>query len=725
VSDTTPDASGPQAGDADRRSGPQVQGAGVTLGPDVDAPTGADADTTTPLGEADAASPQDDGQVAADADASVTPAADDGPRVRAGAAAHGGGSHHGRQALGVLALGALGVVFGDIGTSPLYALRETFHFNHLDPTRDNVLGVLSIVFWSLILVITVKYLWVVMRADNRGEGGIMALTSLITRSTPRQRRWVLILCGIFGAALLYGDGAITPAISVLAAVEGIEVAAPSLEAFVVPLAVIILIALFAVQRRGTASIGKVFGPIMLVWFGTLAVLGITNLGADASVFEAINPAHAVRFFGENGMTGFLALGSMFLVVTGGEALYADMGHFGRRPIAWAWYVVVLPCLMIFYFGQGASLLAHPDRVEQPFYSMAPDWAVLPLTVVATAATVIASQALITGVFSLTMQATQLGWLPRVRILHTSAAERGQIYLPAFNWGLLAACIALVVGFGSSSALAAAYGLAVTGTMLVTTTLFYVVARERFGWSQRKALVVCGLFAVIDAAFLGANVFKIPDGGWFPLVVAIAIFAAMTTWHRGRAILRERLQVGQIPLDTFLTASADLPRVPGTAVYLYSQPGITPPALIKNARHNLVIHEQLIILSVITEEVPHVPAAERSVVRPVPVHAAYGHDARPSPPPPGRVRQVELHYGFMEAPDVDDGLTEGDAAHLGVGEGQTTYFVGSENLVATDRPGMAMWRERLFAAMSRNATPAARWFNLPNDDVMAVGATVEL
>jgi KUP system potassium uptake protein len=646
-------------------------------------------------------------------------------RVRAGAAAHGGGGHHGRQAIGVLALGALGIVFGDIGTSPLYALRETFHFNHLDPTRDNVLGILSLVFWSLILIIAVKYLWVVMRADNRGEGGIMALTSLITRASPRRRRWVLILLGLFGAALLYGDGAITPAISVLAAVEGVGVAAPSLEAFVVPLAVVILIALFAVQRRGTATIGRVFGPIMLVWFAVLAVLGITNLGADLSVLQAINPVWAARFFVDNGTTGFLALGSMFLVVTGGEALYADMGHFGRRPIVAAWYLVVLPALMVFYFGQGASLLAHPDRVEQPFYSMAPDWAVLPLTALATAATVIASQALITGVFSLTMQATQLGWLPRVRILHTSAAERGQIYLPAFNWGLLAACITLVVGFGSSSALAAAYGLAVTGTMLVTTMLFYVVARERFGWRKGHALAVCGAFALIDAAFLGANLLKIPHGGWFPLAVAAVIFTAMTTWHRGREILRERLQVGHVPLATFLAQSAHLPRVPGTAVYLYGQPGLTPPALVKNARHNRVIHEQVIILSVITDEVPHLEPHQRSVV--VPLFAAPDDDEDPtsSPIALGRVRQVELHYGFMETPDVDEGLTQGDAARLHIGQGQTTYFVGSEQLIATDRPGMALWRERLFAAMSRNATPAARWFNLPNDDVMAVGATVEL
>jgi len=564
-----------------------------------------------------------------------------------------------------------------------------------------------------------------MRADNRGEGGIMALTSLITRASPRQRRWVLILLGLFGAALLYGDGAITPAISVLSAVEGIGVAAPSLGRFVVPIAVAILIGLFAVQRRGTASIGRVFGPVMVVWFAVLAVLGVANLGQDLSVLQAVNPVWAVRFFADNGTTGFLALGSMFLVVTGGEALYADMGHFGRRPIIAAWYVVVLPALMVFYFGQGASLLAHPDRVEQPFYSMAPDWAVLPLTALATAATVIASQALITGVFSLTMQATQLGWLPRVRILHTSASERGQIYLPAFNWGLLAACIALVVGFGSSSALAAAYGLAVTGTMLVTTMLFYVVARERFGWRRSRALAVCGAFAVMDTAFLGANLLKIPHGGWFPLVVAGLIFTAMTTWHRGRAILRERLQVGLVPLATFLGESAHLPRVPGTAVYLYSQPGLTPPALIKNARHNRVIHEQLVILSVITDEVPHIDPAQRCVVVPLVAHPQAGPVPNTAPVAFGKVRLVELHYGFMETPDIDVGLTQGAAAELHIGQGQTTYFVGSEELVATSRPGMAIWRERLFAAMSRNATPAARWFNLPHDDVMAVGATVEL
>jgi KUP system potassium uptake protein len=680
---------------------------------------------------ATAVAPPPEGASGAEAPATVpgaeptTTTNDDDHPKRAGAAAHGGGGRHGRQAAGALALGALGVVFGDIGTSPLYAMRETFHFNHLAATRGNVLGVLSIVFWSLLLIITIKYLAFVMRADNRGEGGILALTSLIGAPGTRRRRWTLIFIGLFGAALLYGDGAITPAISVLSAVEGIGVAAPSLQSFVVPIAIVILFGLFFVQRRGTSSIGKVFGPVMLVWFAVLAILGISHLGEDLSVFAAVNPMYAVQFFIENTGTGFLALGSMFLVVTGGEALYADMGHFGRRPITLSWYAVVLPALLIHYFGMGAMLLAHPENVSQPFYSMAPDWAVLPLTALATMATVIASQALITGVFSLTMQATQLGYLPRVRILHTSASERGQIYLPAFNWGLLGACVALVVGFGSSSNLAAAYGVAVTATMLITTVLFYVVARERFGWRRGPTLGLCIVFGVIDAAFLGANLFKIPHGGWFPLVVAVMIFTAMTTWRRGREILAERLAVGQVPLDAFLRSTVGLTRVPGTAVYLYSVPGITPPALIKNARHNKVLHDQLIILSIITEEVPQIEPSERSVVLPVEIPEVTGRAGDVFPAPTGTVQRVELHYGFMEAPDVDQGLMEGQAAELRIHARQVTYFLGSEHLVASNRPGMALWRERLFATMSRNATPAARWFNLPNEDVMAVGATIEL
>ena len=443
-----------------------------------------------------------------------------------------GDEHRGKAALATAALGALGIVYGDIGTSPLYAMRETFrgHGHSVVVAPGNVLGVLSLIFWSLVIVISIKYLVFVMRADNDGEGGILALTSLIR---PRGGgHWTLILLGLFGTALLYGDGMITPAISVLAAVEGTEIASPALADFVVPAAVVIIVALFALQSRGTATIGKLFGPIMLAWFAVLAVLGIGQIVAEPSVLRAVNPLYGLRFFLQNGFQGFLALGSVFLVVTGGEALYADMGHFGKRPIQVGWYAFALPALLLNYFGQGGLLLGDPAAIESPFYRLAPDWGVLPLVLLATAATVIASQALISGVFSLTMQAIQMGYAPRMRIVHTSARAIGQIYLPAVNWGLMLACVALVISFGSSTALAAAYGVAVTSTMVITTLLFYVVARERFGWARVPAVALCIAFGVVDVAFLGANLFKVPAGGWFPLVVAAGVFTLMTTWRDG-------------------------------------------------------------------------------------------------------------------------------------------------------------------------------------------------
>jgi len=470
-------------------------------------------------------------------------------------------SHHGRSLLPV-ALAALGIVFGDIGTSPLYALRESFHAAHgLAPTSANVLGILSLIFWSLILVISLKYLAFILRADNEGEGGILALTALLRPPTVRRgsRRWLLILLGLFGTSLLYGDGVITPAISVLSAVEGLEVATPFFEPFVLPITVGILVALFAVQRFGTAGIGRVFGPVTLLWFVTLALLGVVQIVQTPEVLGALNPAHALDFFTENGWRSFLVLGSVFLVVTGGEALYADMGHFGKRPIRLVWFVAVLPALVLNYLGQGALILRVPEAAENPFYQMVPTWGLYPAVVLATMATVIASQALISGAFSLTMQAVQLGYAPYTPLRHTSATSYGQIYIPTINWLLMFACIGLVLGFRSSSNLAAAYGIAVTMTMVITTILFYFVARERLRWPLLVAVPVCLFFLVIDTAFFAANIVKIPQGGWFPLLVAVAVFILLTTWKRGRALLAQRLDAQVTPLEVTLKELLGHPR----------------------------------------------------------------------------------------------------------------------------------------------------------------------
>jgi KUP system potassium uptake protein len=637
--------------------------------------------------------------------------ASEGPRARP-SGPHGG-EHHGKAALATAALGALGIVYGDIGTSPLYAMRETFrgHGHSIVLAPGNVLGVLSLIFWSLVIVISIKYLVFVMRADNDGEGGILALTSLIR---PRGGgHWALVLLGLFGTALLYGDGMITPAISVLAAVEGTEISSPALADYVVPAAVVIIVALFAHQSRGTATIGKLFGPIMLTWFAVLALLGIVQIVAVPAVLLAVSPLHGVRFFLQNGFRGFLALGSVFLVVTGGEALYADMGHFGKRPIQVGWYAFALPALLLNYFGQGALLLGDPAAIESPFYRLAPEWGVLPLVVLATAATVIASQALISGVFSLTMQAVQMGYAPRMRVVHTSARAIGQVYLPAVNWGLMLACVALVLGFGSSTALAAAYGVAVTSTMVITTLLFYVVVRERFGWSLVPAAALCIAFGVVDVAFLGANLFKIPAGGWFPLVVAAGVFTLMTTWRTGRRLVNERVRGGQVPLDSFvadLAKSAPPPqRVPGTAVYLSSRPGMTPPALIANVRSNNAMHRQVVVLSVVVGERPKVPAERRAELRDL----------------GAGVQLLYLHYGFMEALDVPGALREEANNGLAVDVRRAAFILGAEWLVVTDRPGMAQWRERLFAVMSRNATPAGRYFGLPLEQTVILVQRVEL
>jgi KUP system potassium uptake protein len=617
--------------------------------------------------------------------------------------------------LGLLSLTALGVVYGDIGTSPLYALRECFHGPHaIATTPANVLGVLSLIFWSLALVISLKYLAVVLRADNRGEGGILALMALIQRGRvgrdARSRRLVLML-GLFGAALLYGDGAITPAISVLSAVEGLQVATPVFEPYVLPLTVLLLVALFLIQHRGTARVGAVFGPVMVMWFCVLAGLGLARISNAPGVLAAISPSHAVEFFGRNGGRGFVVLGSVFLVVTGGEALYADMGHFGRRPIRVAWFAFVLPALLLNYFGQGALLLSAPQAAVNPFYRMAPGWALYPLIVLATAATIIASQAVISGAFSLTRQAVQLGFSPRIQVEHTSSATIGQIYVPTVNWALMLCTVALVLGFRSSGAMAGAYGVAVTSTMVITTVLLYILSREVWDWGRLWAVPIMTFFLMIDLAFFGANAFKIPQGGWVPLMIAGGVLALMSTWKRGREILVQRLREKSVPFDLLLgDLIAEPPiRVPGSAVFLTGAPEGTPPALVHNLAHNKVLHEQVVLLTIVTEEVPHVSTGER-------VHVAslsYGF------------YRVTARYGFMQDPDVLEVLADCRAAGLHLRLAATTFFLGRETLIPTDRPGMAIWREKLFSFMSRNALRATAFFRLPPDQVFEVGAQVEL
>lgn len=613
-----------------------------------------------------------------------------------------------------LALGALGIVYGDIGTSPLYALRESFHANHgLLPTPANVLGILSLIFWSLVIVISVKYLLFIMRADNDGEGGILALTSLVTPMQVKRGggRWLLILLGLFGTALLYGDGVITPAISVLSAVEGLEVATPLFEPYILPFTIGILAVLFLAQRFGTGGIGKVFGPVTVVWFVTLAALGVAQIVQEPGVLAAVNPAHAVSFFAENGWRGFLVLGSVFLVVTGGEALYADMGHFGRRPIRLVWFAVVLPALLLNYFGQAALILGNPEAAENPFYMMVPTWALYPVVILATMATVIASQALISGAFSLTAQAVQLGYLPRVRILHTSKKEYGQIYVPGINWLLMAACIGLVLGFRSSSNLAAAYGVAVTMTMAITTVLFYFVARERWHWPLWVAAPLALFFLVIDGAFFAANALKIPQGGWFPLVVALGIFTVMTTWKRGRLILSQRLEEHVMPFETFLDHVAETSpiRVPGTAVFMSRKQSGTPFSLAQTLKVYHALHERIILLTVKTEEVPRIRRGRHVLITPL-GNGFY---------------QVVLRYGFMERPNVPQTLNKLCLEGKILPESDLTYFVGRETLRATKRQGMALWREKLFALMFTNAQSASSFYHLPPTRVVELGTRVEL
>jgi len=622
-------------------------------------------------------------------------------------------THAARSRLALLSLTALGVVYGDIGTSPLYALRECFHGSHaIEATRPNVLGVLSLIFWSLALVVSFKYLAVVLRADNHGEGGILALMALIQRGESRSKRgWVVPMLGLFGAALLYGYGVITPAISVSSAVEGLQIATPVFEQYVVPLTVVLLVGLFLIQHRGTAGIGAVFGPVMLVWFAVVGLFGLARVVTEPGVLAAVSPLYAVEFMTRNAGRGFVVLGSVFLVVTGGEALYADMGHFGPRPIRRAWFAVVLPALLLNYFGQGALLLDSPEAAVNPFYRLAPAWALYPLIVLATVATIIASQAVISGAFSLSRQAVQLGFSPRLQIEHTSSAAIGQIYVPSINWALMICTVALVLGFGGSSAMAGAYGVAVTSTMVITTVLLYLLTRERWGWSRFRAGALVLFFLTFDLAFFAASSLKIPQGGWVPLSIAAGAMILMTTWKRGREILVQRLREKSVPFDLLLDDLVAEPpiRVPGTAVFLTGTADGAPPALVHNLAHNKVLHEQIVLLTVMTEEVPHVPAAER---------------LRIEAPHEGFYR-VTAHYGFMQDPNVLDVLRGCRAAGLEFRLEATTFFLGRETLIASDRRDMALWREKLFSFMSRNALRATAFFHIPPDQVFEVGTQVEL
>lgn len=611
-----------------------------------------------------------------------------------------------------LTLGALGVVFGDIGTSPLYAIRECFH--SIPVTTENVLGILSLVFWALLIVISGKYVLYVMRADNRGEGGVLALMALAHPKPELEgrdpKRFVIYL-GLFGSALLYGDGVITPAISVLSAVEGLEIATPYFKSYVVPISVAILIFLFTLQRFGTDKIGKAFGPIILIWFFVLAILGLNGIIHNPNVLEAINPYHAFNFMMVNRLEGFFTLGVVFLVVTGGEALYADIGHFGRKPINLAWFFVVLPSLMLNYFGQGALLLKEPAAQEHPFYHLAPSWATLPLVGLSAIAAIIASQALISGTFSMTRQAIQLGYLPRQKINHTSHSEIGQIYLPSINWTMLFSTVVLVLVFNSSSNLAAAYGLAVTATMVITTILIYFVARDVWRWPQWLALTISLFFGIIDISFFASNLVKLFEGGFVPIVLGGFIFACTTTWRRGRHILANRLRSRTVKVEKFLAQleHTEVHIVPGTAIFMTSVPEGTPPSLIHNVRHNHVLHENTVLLTVTTQSVPHVESSDNLEVKQI-------HKG---------IYSVMLRYGFMDVPDVPRAMQQAFDRFFAYDAQDVTYFLGRETLISTSRPGMARWREKLFSFMTKNSQKATDFFKLPADRVFEIGMVVEL
>ncbi len=629
------------------------------------------------------------------------------------------------KALAGLSLAALGVVYGDIGTSPLYAIKECFLPEHNLPlTHDNVLGILSLIFWSLAFVISFKYVTVLLKADNRGEGGIMALLALVRPvGEASGRRRALVLLGLFGAALLYGDGVITPAISVLGALEGISVATPAFKDYIVPLAVGFLVALFLFQKRGTAGVGQVFGPIMIVWFTAISIFGVLGIMRAPSVLLAINPWYAVNFFLRDGVVGFLILGSVVLVFTGGEALYADMGHFGARPIRLMWFTVAMPALLINYFGQGALLLADPSAVDNPFYRLVPPALLYPMVMISLAAAVVASQALISGAFSLTRQAVQLGYTPRVTVVHTSHHEAGQIYVPEVNKILMLGCLAVVLGFQSSTGLAGAYGIAVTGTMTTTTILFAKAAHSHLGWSPWRIVPLVTLFLLVDLSFLGANLVKIPAGGWFPILLAIGIFVLMVTWKRGRLILTTTMRENSLPLNLFIQDLARRApvRVPGTAVFMTSDATIAPAVLLHHLKHNKVLHERVILMSVVTREIPQVSEGERIELK------SLGQG----------FYTLIAAYGFMESPNVPAVLAQLQPLGLEVKVMETTFYLGRETLIPTSASRakraalgakglwMAMWRKRLFMLMTNNARSATAFFRLPANRVVELGAQVQI
>ncbi|WP_092701147.1 MULTISPECIES: potassium transporter Kup [Acidovorax] len=618
-----------------------------------------------------------------------------------------------KSSLAALTLGAIGVVYGDIGTSVLYAVKEVFGSGHVPFTPDNIYGILSIFFWTLTVIVSLKYVVLVLRADNNGEGGLIAMLALASQAVkdkPRLRKGLLAV-GIFGTSLFYGDGVITPAISVLSAVEGLEVVSPHFKQYVIPLTLIVLFCLFAVQKRGTGGIGKFFGPITLLWFLSLAVLGVSHIVTHPEILWAMSPHHALGFMWAHPGISFIILGAVVLCVTGAEALYADLGHFGKRPIRLAWFGVAMPALTLNYFGQGALLLAEPEAVKNPFFMMAPDWALVPLVILATLATVIASQALITGAFSVTKQVIQLGYLPRLNILHTSVRDTGQIYIPLVNWGLFVAIVLAVVMFRSSSNLAAAYGIAVTLDMLITTTLTFFVIRYGWGYPLALCIAATGCFFVVDLAFFASNLLKLFQGGWFPLMIGGGVFVLMMTWKEGRRLLNDKLRADAIDLKAFLESVFLNPptRVDGTAVFLTAEPGAVPNAMLHNLKHNKVLHGQNLFVTVRNHEVPWIGLDKRLQVEPL------GHDCW----------QVVVHYGFKNDPDIPSALHQLRGRGCELEAMTTSYFLSRDTIIPTIGSGMAPWREKLFAQMHHNASGAADFLHLPNNAVVELGSKIEI
>lgn len=622
--------------------------------------------------------------------------------------------HGPNEALPKLMLGAIGIVYGDIGTSPLYTMKESFLGPHpLAVDRLHIFGVLSLIFWTLMMIVTFKYVTVAMRADNKGEGGSFALLSLIARNLEGKKKWTpaLVTLGVLATCLFYGDAMITPAISVLSAVEGLEIVQAGLQPLVIPVSIAILFGLFLVQSRGTAKVGNMFGPVMLIYFAVLAALGLINIARHPEIVGILNPIWAIKFFAYNPKLAFLALGSVFLAVTGAEALYADMGHFGRKAINLSWLTLVYPCLVLNYMGQGSLLLDHPEAATNPFFLLAPEWARLPLVLLATIATIIASQAVISGAFSITHQAVQLGFLPRLRIEHTSEKAAGQIYIPAVNWGLLFMVVVLVLGFRESGKLASAYGIAVTGTMLITTLMLGVLVFYVWKWNRALASATIGLFLIVDGAYFASNVTKIPDGGWFPLLIAAVSFTVLTTWAKGRQLMRERLSEAALPLAVFIkSAAASVHRVRGTSVFLSTSAETVPAALLHNLKHNQVLHGRVLILNVKVEEVPHVPIERR-----LEVHDA-GHG----------FYRIILHYGFMEEVDIPRDLARIDTCGEPFNMMSTSFFLGRQKLIASKRrAGMALWREKLFAWMLKSSESAMEFFKLPTNRVVELGSQLQI